>query len=353
MTVTTEEGQDRKVIPMRPAEESTPPGAAVAAEKFQAEHEGPSTGILGVLARLVIAARTSGTEADGGLMVACDEAEAALQAGAGEVSDGFHTFSELYAHRHALFIALMRSHPDLSWRSGAHHDGSMMGGWFIAGMRLPSGDITYHLPVAIEGSAAAATERDRAPEWDGHTHLDVIERLFGFHPELRGELAVLQLEKEQAEALNKGLSGYVDALSKAHKAMMKLYQFEAALDLDREQRVAGAVRYALLGAMSRAGWPEAEEDGKGDPRQMDLEQELAREAAAAAGQLTSVETGEAAQMDDSTDTPAAAPMDPAPVQPEASAEEPGPTAKPSRRRNVRESQAKGELPIAGLPAEAP
>ena len=35
----------------------------------------------------------------------------------GEVSDGYHTFNELYAHRVRLFSTLMRAHPDKSWWS--------------------------------------------------------------------------------------------------------------------------------------------------------------------------------------------------------------------------------------------
>lgn len=38
----------------------------------------------------------------------------------GEISDGYHTFNELYQHRCALFLALMASNPSIS----KHHDGS-------------------------------------------------------------------------------------------------------------------------------------------------------------------------------------------------------------------------------------
>jgi hypothetical protein len=45
-----------------------------------------------------------------------------------EISDGYHTFGELYDHRAALFIALMLSHPDISWFSDKHDDGSVFDG---------------------------------------------------------------------------------------------------------------------------------------------------------------------------------------------------------------------------------
>ena len=51
------------------------------------------------------------------------------------VSDGHHSFGELYQHRHMLFMTLMRS--EVSWMSKLHSDGIMYPGWFIAGVALP------------------------------------------------------------------------------------------------------------------------------------------------------------------------------------------------------------------------
>jgi hypothetical protein len=100
----------------------------------------------------------------------------------GEISDGYHTFNELYAHRHALFAALAKSHPDLSWRSRLHHDGEEWPGWFIAGMRLPSGDISYHLPSDHWDALEGVPILDRGVEWDGHTPGDVVTRLRNWRP---------------------------------------------------------------------------------------------------------------------------------------------------------------------------
>ena len=96
---------------------------------------------------------------------------------AGKVSDGFHTFEELYAHRHILFVKLMNSHPDWSWKSWKHDDGSMYeGGFFVAGMRLPTGDISYHLDGKY-WDMVKVQELDFAPAWDGYTSEDVWNRL--------------------------------------------------------------------------------------------------------------------------------------------------------------------------------
>jgi hypothetical protein len=100
----------------------------------------------------------------------------------GQVSDGFHTFHELYDHRHTLFVALMNSHPDLSWKSRQHDDGTMYAGdWFIAGMNLPTGDISYHLEGRF-WELARVKALDRAPAWDGHTPEDVLVRLASWQP---------------------------------------------------------------------------------------------------------------------------------------------------------------------------
>lgn len=95
----------------------------------------------------------------------------------GDVTDGYHTFSELYAHRCALFVALMRSHPEISWRARFHADGTGCEGWWIGGMELPTGTITYHLADADWATADGIRTLERAPEWDGHTASGVVQRL--------------------------------------------------------------------------------------------------------------------------------------------------------------------------------
>jgi hypothetical protein len=97
----------------------------------------------------------------------------------GQVSDGYHTFDELYQHRCLLFIALMRAHPSLAWRACSHEDGATEKGWWIGGMRLPTGDISYHLPERFWSllDDSDIETRERAPHWDGHTGADVLDRL--------------------------------------------------------------------------------------------------------------------------------------------------------------------------------
>lgn len=97
----------------------------------------------------------------------------------GQISDGYHTFDELYEHRCVLFLALMASNPKLAWIAASHSDGSMHEGWFVAGIHLPNGDITYHMPIALWPLAQDLKIEAmlKAPSFDGHTSSDVVARL--------------------------------------------------------------------------------------------------------------------------------------------------------------------------------
>lgn len=103
----------------------------------------------------------------------------AVECEIGKVSDGYHTFDELYEHRCLLFLAWQKYFPSYrAWKSRKHNDGSSFEGWFIAGVDLGAsgGQITYHIPETY-WDLCRAPERETAPEWDGHTSADVIERL--------------------------------------------------------------------------------------------------------------------------------------------------------------------------------
>jgi hypothetical protein len=95
----------------------------------------------------------------------------------GDLSDGYHSFNDLYTHRVILFIALMLSHPDISWKSKLHDDGTDFDGWFIAGMNLVTGNISYHLPNSVWDLLEPIVELSKAPKWDGHTSEDVLHRI--------------------------------------------------------------------------------------------------------------------------------------------------------------------------------
>jgi hypothetical protein len=98
------------------------------------------------------------------------------------ISDGHHTFRELYEHRNVLFTALCRKLMEAGsgdvWRAKAHSDGRTEEEWFVLGWGRASGEqITYHLPISMWDETGFAIELEKAPEWDGHTGDDVLERL--------------------------------------------------------------------------------------------------------------------------------------------------------------------------------
>ena len=95
----------------------------------------------------------------------------------GETSDGFHTFDELYHHRAVLFSVIVRDHNELAWKSKLHHDGTMYDGMFIVGIETPNGHATYHYAIDPYWEMFDCKELERAPEWDGHSPDDAIERI--------------------------------------------------------------------------------------------------------------------------------------------------------------------------------
>ena len=104
-----------------------------------------------------------------------------------QASDGYHTFEELYDHRHALFalLCVVGRHELRPWKSKLHSDGTMFDGWFIAGLEFGTEQITYHFPAQMWGNVDAQV-MERAPAWDGHTPNEVVKRLLAWAWDLGG-----------------------------------------------------------------------------------------------------------------------------------------------------------------------
>ena len=95
----------------------------------------------------------------------------------GETSDGYHTFNELYHHRAVLFSVIVATFGERAWKSKLHADGTMYDGMFIVGIETPDGQATYHYDIDPYWNMFRCTELRRAPEWDGHTPNQAIERI--------------------------------------------------------------------------------------------------------------------------------------------------------------------------------
>lgn len=100
--------------------------------------------------------------------------------GIGEISDGYHTFNELYHHRAILFAALCNQNKHLAWKSKLHYTGDMFDDMFIVGLSLPDGQATYHYDINPYWDMFDVTELSNAPKWDGHTSEDAINRICNY-----------------------------------------------------------------------------------------------------------------------------------------------------------------------------
>lgn len=102
----------------------------------------------------------------------------------GELSDGFHTFNNLYEQRAILFAALVKAYKDKSWKSLRHEDGELCfgGGWFIVGIDTPEGSYTYHYENKY-WNMFECIGLPRAKHWDGHTEADAETRLMSLEPQ--------------------------------------------------------------------------------------------------------------------------------------------------------------------------
>lgn len=95
----------------------------------------------------------------------------------GKVSDGYHTFDELYHHRAVLFSVICSLFKDSAWKSLRHDTGDMYDGMFIVGIDTPEGPATYHYDIEPYWDMFHVKELERAPKWDGHTPEEAIRRI--------------------------------------------------------------------------------------------------------------------------------------------------------------------------------
>ena len=95
----------------------------------------------------------------------------------GDLSDGYHTFNQLYHQRAVLFATIVNQNKDKSWKSFKHSDGKYCfdsnGEWFIVGIDTPEGSYTYHYEKKY-WDMFKCQELECSKEWDGHTEKDVI-----------------------------------------------------------------------------------------------------------------------------------------------------------------------------------
>jgi len=106
------------------------------------------------------------------------------------ISDGYHTFGDLYHHRMVLTQCLSEILPkEYSWKSKLHEDGTMFEDDFIIGFSRPDiGDYSYHYNMKY-WDLFDVKELDHAPKYDGHTPEDIWKLVFlskNYYP-IKGE----------------------------------------------------------------------------------------------------------------------------------------------------------------------
>lgn len=79
------------------------------------------------------------------------------------ISDGFHSFNELYDHRMILFSVVLKVYRKGAWKSRLHADGTTWDGWFIVGINTPDSQFTYHYKIE-HWDLFDVTVLDLAPE---------------------------------------------------------------------------------------------------------------------------------------------------------------------------------------------
>ena len=104
-----------------------------------------------------------------------------------DTSDGYHTFKDLYEFRKIYNATLFNEwHEQGKYyvhKSTKHSDGEdcFGGGWFIVVATLPTGDISNHYEMK-DWDLFVCETREVAKKWDGHSSLDVLQRLQALTP---------------------------------------------------------------------------------------------------------------------------------------------------------------------------
>ena len=101
----------------------------------------------------------------------------------GNISDGYHTFNELYEYRKAynacLFNEWFRANKYDVHKSLKHHEGDdcFGGGWFVVVAVTPFGQITNHYKMEDFDLFDIPEYETAKYPWDGHTPAEALERI--------------------------------------------------------------------------------------------------------------------------------------------------------------------------------
>lgn len=114
-----------------------------------------------------------------------------------DISDGYHSFGDLYKHRTYL-LALAMIHMPYAWKARVHEDGTMYDGMFVVGFPTPTGMVTYHCDNEFWNDFKVPVI-PHAPHFDGYSDKDVLDREKAFLDSTNTRL----VNNTNIEAINK------------------------------------------------------------------------------------------------------------------------------------------------------
>ena len=166
---------------------------------------------------------------------------------AGKLSDGYHSYNELYAHRMQLFAVVCKQNQALAWKSKLHHDGSMLPEYFIVGLNTPEGQFTYHYH-ADHWNLFDVVELDNAPKWDGHTADDVTR----LHSLLHVKMVEHELLNPVRSSLDKLLDTRIPILDQIYDLCQAIEKCGASPELTDAVTKAGDLRAPISELVEQA-----------------------------------------------------------------------------------------------------
>ena len=89
-----------------------------------------------------------------------------------DISDGYHTFDELYEHRVLLYILAIKGLPEKAYVKLDHYEG-----WDCIYQYINGNQISYHVPVKYRDLYISECEVDNEHTYDGHTSQDVLNTI--------------------------------------------------------------------------------------------------------------------------------------------------------------------------------
>lgn len=97
-----------------------------------------------------------------------------------DISDGYHTFSELYEHRCLLYLALIQNVESCNrYVVEEHYDGWDLIVWTVEAVN--DSQISYHVPIKYRHLYTNVQRRHKDEyQYDGHTSDGVLETLSSY-----------------------------------------------------------------------------------------------------------------------------------------------------------------------------